>query len=69
MDNDIRRTEVVLGKLPEYLCLTVIIKELKISVEQGIILSSKPRLTFSKEHQTSFKSKCITKFEFELGYF
>jgi hypothetical protein len=32
-DNDKRRKEVVVGKLPEHLCLTLIVKELKISVE------------------------------------
>jgi hypothetical protein len=32
-DNDKRRKEVVVEKLPEHLCLTLIIKELKITVE------------------------------------
>ena len=33
IDNCKRRKEVVIGKLPEHLCLTLIIKKLKISVE------------------------------------
>ena len=33
-DNDKRRKEVARGKLAAYLCLTLIIKELKINVEQ-----------------------------------
>ena len=34
INNDERRREVAVGKVAEYLCLTLIIKELKISVEQ-----------------------------------
>ena len=34
IDNDKRRKEVARGKLAAYLCLTLIIKELKINVEQ-----------------------------------
>jgi hypothetical protein len=39
-DNDKRRKEVVVGKLPEHLCLTLIIKELKISVEQDRVVTT-----------------------------
>ena len=38
INNDKRRKEVVIGKLPEHLCLTLIIKELKISVEQDRVV-------------------------------
>jgi hypothetical protein len=39
-DNDKRRKEVVVGKLLEYLCLTLIIKELKISVEHDRVVNN-----------------------------
>jgi hypothetical protein len=31
---------VIVGKLPEHLCLTLIIKELKISVEQDRVVTT-----------------------------
>jgi hypothetical protein len=37
-DNDKRRKEVVVGNLSKHLCLTPIIKELKISVEQDRVV-------------------------------
>ena len=39
-DNDKRRKEVVVRKLPEHLCLTLIIKEMKISVEQDRVVTT-----------------------------
>jgi hypothetical protein len=38
--NDKRRKEVVVEKLPEHLCLTPIIKELKISVEHDRVVTT-----------------------------
>ena len=38
--NDKRRKEVTIGKVAAHLCLTLIIKELKISVEQGRVVTS-----------------------------
>ena len=40
IDNDKRRKEVVVGKLPEHLCLTLIIKELKNNVEQNRVVTT-----------------------------
>jgi hypothetical protein len=40
IDNDEKRKEVVVGKLPKYLCLTLIIKELKISVEHDRVVTT-----------------------------
>jgi hypothetical protein len=40
IDNDKRRQEVVVGKLPEHLCLTLVIKESKISVEQDRVVTT-----------------------------
>jgi hypothetical protein len=40
IDNDKRRKEVVVGKLAEHLCLTLIIKQLKISVEQDRVVTT-----------------------------
>ena len=40
IDNDKRRKEVVVGKLQEHLCLTLIIKELRISVEQDRVVTT-----------------------------
>ena len=40
IDNDKRRKEVVVGKLPEHLCLILLIKELKISVEQDRVVTT-----------------------------
>jgi hypothetical protein len=40
IDNDKRRKEVVVGKLPEHLCLTLNIKDLKISVEQDRVVTT-----------------------------
>jgi hypothetical protein len=40
VDNEKRRKEVVVGKLPEHLCLTLIIKELKISVEHDRVVNN-----------------------------
>jgi hypothetical protein len=40
IDNDKRRKEVIEGKLPEHLCLTLIIKELKISVEHDRVVTT-----------------------------
>ena len=39
-DNDKRRKEVVVGKLPEHLCPTLVIKELKISVEHDRVVTT-----------------------------
>jgi hypothetical protein len=39
-DDDKRRKEVVVGKLPEHLCLTLIIKNLKISVEHDRVVTT-----------------------------
>ena len=38
--NDKRRKEVAVGKVAKHLCLTLIIKELKISVEQDRVVKS-----------------------------
>jgi hypothetical protein len=40
MNNDKRRKEVVVEKLSEYLCLTLIIKELNICVEQDRVVTT-----------------------------
>jgi hypothetical protein len=40
IDNDKRRKKVVVGNLPEHLCLKLIIKELKISVEQDRLVTT-----------------------------
>ena len=40
IDNGKRRKEVVVRKLPEHLCLTLIIKEMKISVEQDRVVTT-----------------------------
>jgi hypothetical protein len=40
IDNDKMRKEVVVRKLPEHLCLTLYIKELKISVEQDRVVTT-----------------------------
>ena len=39
-NNDRRRREVVVGKVASHLCLTLIIKELKISVEQDRVATT-----------------------------
>ena len=39
-DNDKRRKEVVVGKVAAHLCLTLIIKELKISVEEDRVVTT-----------------------------
>jgi hypothetical protein len=39
-NNDKRRKEVVVGKVVAHLCLALIIKELKISVEQDRVVTS-----------------------------
>jgi hypothetical protein len=39
-DNDKRRKEVVVGKLLEHLCLTLIIKELKINVGHDRVVTT-----------------------------
>ena len=38
INNDKRRREVTVGKVPTHICLTLIIKELKISVEQDRVV-------------------------------
>ena len=38
INNDQRRKEVAIGKLAVHLCLTLIIKELEISVEQDRVV-------------------------------
>ena len=38
--NDKRRKEVAVGKVEAHLCLTLIIKELKISVEQDRVVTT-----------------------------
>ena len=38
--NDKRRKEVAIGKVAVHLCLTLIIKELKISVEQDRVVTT-----------------------------
>jgi hypothetical protein len=40
MNNDIRRKEVAVGKVVAHLCLTLIIKELKISVEHDRVVKT-----------------------------
>jgi hypothetical protein len=40
INNDKRRKEVAVGKVAAYLCLTLIIKELKISVEQDRVVTT-----------------------------
>ena len=40
INNDKRRKEVAVGKVAAHLCLTLIIKELKISVEQGRVVTT-----------------------------
>ena len=40
IDNDKMRKEVVVRKLLEHLCLTLLIKELKISVEHGNMVTT-----------------------------
>ena len=40
INNDKRRKEVAIGKVAARLCLTLIIKELKISVEQGRVVAT-----------------------------
>jgi hypothetical protein len=40
IENDKRRKEVVVGKLLEHLCLMLIIKEMKISVEQDRVVTT-----------------------------
>ena len=40
IDNDKRRKEVVVGKVAAHLCLTLIIKELKISVEEDRVVTT-----------------------------
>ena len=39
-NNDKRRKEVLVGKVVVHLCLTLIIKELKISVEQDKVVTT-----------------------------
>jgi hypothetical protein len=39
-NNDKRRKEVVVGKVASYLCLTLIIKELQISVERDRVVTT-----------------------------
>ena len=39
-DNNKRRKEAAVGKLPEHLCLTLIINELKIGVEQDKVVTT-----------------------------
>ena len=39
-NNDKRRREVTLGKVAAHLCLTLIIKELKISVEHDRVVTT-----------------------------
>ena len=39
-DNDKRRKEVVVGKLPEHLYLTLIINEFKISIEHDRMVTT-----------------------------
>ena len=39
-NNDKRRKEVVVGKVAAHLCLTLIIKELKINVEQDRVVTT-----------------------------
>jgi hypothetical protein len=39
-NNDKRREEVVVGKVAAHLCLTLIIKRLKISVEQDRVVTT-----------------------------
>jgi hypothetical protein len=39
-DNDKRRKEVVVEKLPEHLCLALVIKEYKISVEHDRVVTT-----------------------------
>jgi hypothetical protein len=38
--NEKRRKEVAVGKVPAHLCLTLIIKELKLSVEQDRVVTT-----------------------------
>jgi hypothetical protein len=40
INNDKRRKEVAIGKVVACLCLILIIKELKISVEQGRVVTT-----------------------------
>jgi hypothetical protein len=40
INNDKRRKEVAVGKLPKHLCLALIIKELKIIVEQHRVVTT-----------------------------
>ena len=40
INNDKRRKEVVVGKLLEHLCLTLIIKELKSSIELDRVVTT-----------------------------
>ena len=40
IDNDKMRKEVVVRKLSEHLCLTLLIKELKISVEHDSVVTT-----------------------------
>ena len=39
-NNAKRRKEVVVGKVAAHLCLTLIIKELKINIEQGRVVTT-----------------------------
>ena len=40
INNDEKRKEVAIGKVAAHLCLTLIIKELKISVEQDRVVTT-----------------------------
>jgi hypothetical protein len=40
INNDKRRTEVAVGKVAAHLCLTIITKELRISVEQDRMVTT-----------------------------
>jgi hypothetical protein len=40
INNDKRRKEVAIGKVAAHLCFTLIIKELKISVEQDRVVTT-----------------------------
>ena len=39
-DNDKRRKEVVVGELPEHICLTLVIKNLKIIVKRDRVVTT-----------------------------
>ena len=43
ISNGRRRKEVIVGKVTVQLCLTLIIKELKISVEQDRVVTCEPK--------------------------